>query len=159
MLPPYRTFIHAGDIEIDKDPASIVTILGSCVSVCLYDTKYHIGGMNHYLLPTWHAQGSEAFKYGNVAIPTLIENMLERGSTIRTIEAKIFGGASVDRNHDTIMIGQQNIDIAEEILEQYKIIVVAQDVGGEHARKIQFDLKGGKVRLAYTPHSEHNTRK
>lgn len=159
MLYPYHTFIHAGDIEIDKDPASIITVLGSCVSVCLYDTKHHIGGMNHYLLPTWHAQGAEAYKYGNVAIPTLIEIMLDRGSSIRTIEAKIFGGATVDADHDTMLIGQQNIDIAKTILDQYKIMIVAQDVGGEHARRIQFDLKGGKVKLAYTPHSEHNTRK
>jgi chemotaxis protein CheD len=158
-MHPYSTFIHAGEIEIDRAPASIVTVLGSCVSVCLYDTKRHIGGMNHYLLPTWHSQGSEAYKYGNVAIPTLIEIMLDRGSTIRTIEAKIFGGASVDTNHDTMLIGQHNIDIAKEILEQYKIAVVAQDVGGEHARKIEFDLKMGKVKLAYTPYSEYNPRR
>jgi chemotaxis protein CheD len=153
-MNPYSTFIHAGEIEIDRAPASIVTILGSCVSVCLYDKKHHIGGMNHYLLPTWHAQGSEAFKYGNIAIPTLIEIMLDRGSNIRTLEAKVFGGASVDMNYDRMMIGQQNIDIAKEILDQYKIMIVAQDVGGEHARRIQFNLKCGKVKMFYAPHTK-----
>lgn len=157
-MSPHSTFIHAGEIEIDKAPASIVTVLGSCVSVCLYDTKLHIGGMNHYLLPIWHSQGSEAFKYGNIAIPTLIETMLEKGSNLRTLEAKIFGGASVDTHYDKMMIGEQNIDIAKEILDQYKIMVVAQDVGGDHARRIQFYLKCGKVKMLYAPHTNENQR-
>ena len=30
---------------------SLSTVLGSCISVCLFDTVGAIGGMNHFLLP------------------------------------------------------------------------------------------------------------
>ena len=45
MLP--RKFIHVGEIYVGADPTEIVTVLGSCVAVCLFDRVNMIGGMNH----------------------------------------------------------------------------------------------------------------
>jgi chemotaxis receptor (MCP) glutamine deamidase CheD len=40
----------------------LVTVLGSCISVCLFESKLKIGGMNHFMLP------STALKKGFVGI-------------------------------------------------------------------------------------------
>ena len=55
MLP--RKFIHVGEIFVGIRPTEIVTVLGSCVGVCLYDRVEMIGAMNHYLLPLWNGNG------------------------------------------------------------------------------------------------------
>ena len=55
---------------------------------------------------------------------------------------------------EAMMIGQKNILVAKEILKEYKISIVAEDVGGQNGRKIQFDLERGKVLLKYTSKSE-----
>lgn len=154
MIHGSSTFIHVGQIHVDVAPAAISTILGSCVAVCLYDKKLEIGGMNHYLLPFWNGNGLQSPKFGNIAIPKLIETMLDIGSDIKNIEAKIFGGASMNvSSSNNMMIGEKNILVAREILKEYKIVLVAEDVGRENGRKIQFNLQNGKVLLKYTPKS------
>ncbi|OHE09976.1 MAG: chemotaxis protein CheD [Sulfurimonas sp. RIFOXYD12_FULL_33_39] len=151
MIIGSSTFIHVGQLHVDVAPAAISTVLGSCVAVCLYDTKLGIGGMNHYLLPFWNGNGLQSLRFGNISIPKLIETMLEHGSSINTMEAKIFGGASMNISaNENMMIGKKNILVAKEILKTYKIAVVAEDVGGINGRKIQFNLERKKVLLKYT---------
>lgn len=156
MISGSSTFIHVGQIHIDSSPAAISTVLGSCVAVCLYDEKLGIGGMNHYLLPFWNGNGLQSPKFGNISIPKLIEMMMAKGSTNRTMVAKVFGGASLNIGPlaDSMMIGEKNIMVAKEILGEYKISIVAQDVGGRSGRKIQFDLERGKIMLKYASSNE-----
>lgn len=150
MIEGCSTFIHVGQIHVDTAPTAISTVLGSCVAVCLYDASLGIGGMNHYLLPFWNGNGLQSPKFGNISIPKLIEAMMAKGSTHKSMEAKIFGGASMNIGiNDSMMIGQKNILVAKEVLKEYKIHIVAEDVGGQSGRKIQFDLQRGKVLLKY----------
>lgn len=155
MIHGTSTFIHVGQIHIDDAPHAISTVLGSCISVCLYDSTLGIGGMNHYLLPFWNGNGLQSPKFGNIAIPKLIEAMMAKGSSSKTIQAKIFGGASMNMTGtEAMMIGEKNILVAKEILKEYKISIVAEDVGGHNGRKIQFDLERGKVLLKYAQRSD-----
>ena len=49
---PHTTYIVQGEQALGFRPDHMVnTILGSCVSVCLWDSARSIGGMNHILLP------------------------------------------------------------------------------------------------------------
>ncbi|WP_295055820.1 chemotaxis protein CheD [Sulfuricurvum sp.] len=155
MIQGCSTFIHVGQIHVDTSPSAISTVLGSCVAVCLYDTALGLGGMNHYLLPFWNGNGLQSPKFGNIAIPKLIEAMLDAGSSIHRMEAKIFGGASMNIGaSEAMMIGQKNILVAREILREYRISIVAEDVGGQNGRKIQLNLERGKVQLKYTTRSD-----
>jgi chemotaxis protein CheD len=151
MILSSATFIHVGQIHVDYAPGAISTVLGSCVAVCLYDPRLRLGAMNHYLLPFWNGNGLQSPKFGNIAIPKLVEAMLEHGSSLRTMEAKIFGGASMHMMaSQSMMIGEKNVLVAREILEEYNIHIVAEDTGGQNGRKIQMDLERGKVLLKYT---------
>ena len=143
-------FIHVGEIHIGARATEISTILGSCISVCLYDNINRIGGMNHYLVPLWNENGLQSPKFGNISIPRLIESMLNIGCNISNIEAKIFGGGNViDVSQNDLMIGRKNILIAKEILKKYNIPITAHDVGGDKGRRIMMRSDTGKIFLKY----------
>ncbi len=151
MIQGCSTFIHVGEFYVDGEDKAISTVLGSCVAVCLYDKILRIGGMNHYLLPMWNRNGLQTPKYGNISVPKLIEAMMDRGSLPYQMEAKIFGGASISVGEfkSSMMIGEKNIIVAREILEQFKIPIVAEDVGGHYGRKIQLNCGRGTVLMKY----------
>lgn len=155
MIHGASTFIHVGQIHVDHAPTAISTVLGSCVAVCLYDERLGLGGMNHYLLPFWNGNGLQTPKFGNISIPRLIESMMEKGSKPSSMQAKLFGGASMNiSGSEAMMIGEKNIIVARQILDEYKIPIVAEDIGGQNGRKIQFNLEQGKVLLKYASRSD-----
>ncbi len=142
-----RKFLKAGEVFISQEGYEITTILGSCVSVCLWDTKLGIGGMNHYLLPLWNGEGLSSPRYGNIAIKKLIQKMESLGCRRKDLVAKVFGGASVLQHGGKgyLEVGQRNIVIAKDMLKEEKIRVISSDVDGELGRKIIFDTADGGV--------------
>ena len=143
-----KKFIHSSQLYVATEPTEIHTVLGSCVAVCLIDKTSFIAGMNHYLLPLWNNDGIPSPKFGNISIVKLIEAMEKAGSKRKNIIAKVFGGASPS-GLTTSQVGCRNIDIAEDILEEYGIEIVGKDVGGTNSRKIVLNSVNGKVILRY----------
>ncbi len=129
-----------------RDEVEVTTILGSCVSVCLWDPSMGCGGINHFMLPFWNGDGLPTPKYGNVAIDKLIIKLLGLGCRKERLVAKWFGGASVLGDAMGIMqIGARNIAVAEELLANHGIPTVARDAGGRQGMKITFNTKSGLV--------------
>lgn len=144
-------FLYPGQLIIFKEPSNIMTILGSCVAVCLWDNKLRFGGMNHYLLPMWKLQGLRTPKFGNVAIESLINEMLKNGSVPGNLVGKIFGGAKILKSNDQSLfdIGKKNHETAHDLLHKHKIKVVAENIGGTNGRKILFNTGTGEVLMKY----------
>ena len=150
-------FLYPAALFASKDPHRINTILGSCVAVCLWDPMLKIGGINHYMLPLWNGQGLASPKYGNIAIEKLLEKMKSFGSNQRNLKAKVFGGGEViETNISQFHIGERNIQIAFEMLDEYKIPVLGKSVGGKQGRKIQFDTFTGEVKQKLIQRTEGN---
>ena len=82
-----------GELYCDRTPQCLTTVLGSCVALCLWDSHLRFGGMNHFMLPNRPSNAPLSFKFGDVAVPELIEAMLVLGSNPRHLQAKLFGGA------------------------------------------------------------------
>jgi chemotaxis protein CheD len=141
-------YLLAGNIFVSTEPHVITTVLGSCVSVCLWDSVLHIGGMNHFMLPLWNGEGLASPKYGNIAVTKLLERLLDHGSHRRNLRAKIFGGGVVLKVTNPFMnIGERNIRLAEDMLREEGIPVVSSDTGGKTGRKILFNTESGVVLL------------
>lgn len=146
-----KIFIHVGQIHIGFNPTEISTVLGSCVAVCLFDKYRMVGGMNHYLLPLWNGNGLQTPKFGNVSIPRMIQSMIDIGCNPTNMEAKIFGGASINiSSNEDYMIGKRNVLTAKEILEEFKIQITAEDTGGSVGRRIMLRSDTGKVFMKYS---------
>ncbi|HEX6770065.1 MAG TPA: chemotaxis protein CheD, partial [Candidatus Binatia bacterium] len=72
-------YLHPGQLFVAADSYAVTTILGSCVAVCLWDPVTRIGGINHFLLPTFSGQGIASPRFGNIAIKDLLDQLAELG--------------------------------------------------------------------------------
>lgn len=141
-------YINSGELAFATSPCHIKTILGSCVGVILFDQRIHIGGMCHYLLAK-ATRDQRSTRYGDVAIPTLVEKLLENGSKLPDIKAWVAGGALLLDQHEIFFVGENNIKIADEILANYGIQVVQRVVAGDRGRRISLKIPEGKVTIGF----------
>ena len=141
-----KHFLFPGTIFADPLEYQISTVLGSCVAVCLWDKVVRRGGMNHMMLPLWNGEGLATPKYGNIAMEKLLSKVLAIGCHREHLVAKVFGGANVSGTGlEVFMIGDRNITLALQMLDDFRIPVVAKDVGGRVGRKIVMNSESGVI--------------
>lgn len=150
-----KHFLFPGTLHASGQECAITTVLGSCISVCLWDAARGGGGMNHYMLPLWNGEGLATPKYGTIAMEKLLEQVLAVGCKKDRLIAKVFGGANIlGMSQAACPIGQRNIELAFTTLEEWKIKVVASDVGGPVGRKIIMNTQTGVVLMGRGKHRE-----
>lgn len=143
---PGKHFLFPGNLHVSSAECQITTVLGSCVAVCLWDNVNRMGGMNHFMLPLWNGEGLATPKYGNIAMEKLLERILETGCRRQYLVAKVFGGANINgTGREAFMIGDRNATLALETLDEWKIPVMASDLGGRVGRKIIMNTATGVV--------------
>lgn len=147
----HMTIIHPGEFCSSTDDLIISTILGSCVSVVLFDPDRQCGGMNHFMLAQEgqnHLHFEETTgRYGIHAMELLINDMMKRGSQKSSFQAKVFGGGHVIKTGNHNAIPETNINFALDFLQNEKIPVISQDTGGDTGRKIFLFSQTGQVLL------------
>lgn len=140
-----------GEYAIGKHPLQLSTYgLGSCVAVTIYDNESKSGGLVHIMLPHTDKDNPEnPYKYATYAIPKLIEEIsVVSNKEPHELTAKIVGGSKMfeyiefGRN-----IGQRNIDESKRILENYNVNIESENTGGNHGRRVLFDLQNGEVEV------------
>jgi len=143
--PVAALYLHPGDVHVTVRPTQLTTILGSCVSVCLFDARARVAGMNHFLLPRAPENAVASTRYGDVAMDVLVARMLSLGASRDRMIAKLFGGANVLRafGEGELHIGLANVELARLALERQGIAVGAEDVGGPRGRKLVFVAPDG----------------
>jgi chemotaxis protein CheD len=139
-------YLHSGKFHVSATPCRISTILGSCVAVAVFDPVTGVGGLNHFLLPHGpFVAPAQAARFGNLAVPQLVEAVLAAGASRASLQAKLFGGACVlaafrkPGGH----LGTRNVEVAREMLKADGIPVVAEDVEGCSGRKLIFQTHDG----------------
>ena len=138
--------LEPGYILVPDNPVSISAVIGSGVSICIFDRKKRTGGMNHFILPYITTKGKTTALYGNVATTKLIKMVLAQKVSIKYLEAQIYGGAyHPEKNNKDI--GRENIEIARKILFENQISITSQDVGGEKGRKVVFNTNTNEVAI------------
>jgi chemotaxis protein CheD len=134
-----RVFLSPGQVLSLAEPTLVTTVLGSCVSVTLWDKDRHIGGVNHFVLP----RGGTSSRYGETAMLELLEGVLELGAHLRSLEAKVFGGAAVLPVGGEHTVGTANVAFALGELARRGIPVAARRTGGERGRLLVFNTETG----------------
>lgn len=139
-------YLHPGQVVVCDTPTAVTTILGSCVSVLLYDERRGVGGVNHFLLPHWAGTGVDNARFGAAAMRQLVDGVRALGGRRADLRAKVFGGACVleafgrtDGEH----LGDRNVRVALDALRAEGIPVLAQDTGGRRGRRLQFTTDDG----------------
>lgn len=154
--------ISPGEYYFTDDDMVIVTVLGSCISACIRDTKLGIGGMNHFMLPVSASADkdspiSESMRYGSYAMEVLINQLIRNGARRDNLEAKIFGGANVIKSFTSSNVGERNAKFVKEFLDNEGIKVVGEDLLDVYPRKVYYFPKTGKVLMKKIKSLNNNT--
>lgn len=146
--------VGIADLNLVLPPDTIMTIgLGSCIGISIYDKELKIAGLAHIMLPdsTQFKVVSNPFKFADLAIPILLQKMLEKGSIKRNLIAKIVGGASMFNFSDAKIIsdiGKRNVESVKDVLNNREgIKIVAEETGGKKGRTMIVDPENGEVTI------------
>lgn len=139
-----KKHITQGEMSVGSRPDDVIsTILGSCVSCCLWDPVAGVGGMNHMLLTVRGSRADMCNLAGLNAMELLINGILKLGGQRNRLHAKAFGGARMVAGLSDV--GQTNSDFILDFLKTEGIVCEGHSLGGTNARHIMFWPATGRV--------------
>ncbi|MEW6693884.1 MAG: chemoreceptor glutamine deamidase CheD [Pseudomonadota bacterium] len=144
-----------GEYFVSDEDVLIMTVLGSCIAACIWDSRLRIGGMNHFMLPEGGADTSG--RYGSYAMELLINELIKRGSTREYMQAKVFGGGAVIAGMTSMNVGERNTQFVLDYLATERIPVVSKDVMDIYPRKVVFFPVTGKAMVKRLAHAHPET--
>ena len=156
MLSNANQVVKVGIAQMDvvKAPNTIRTSgLGSCVGVILYDESKQIAGLIHVMLPDSNLGRTDVVnvaKFADTGIKALIDLLKLEGVHAFKLKAKIAGGAQMFKftsDKDSMRIGPRNVEAVKEELRKNSIPLVAEDIGGNSGRTIEFDPMTSKLNI------------
>ena len=141
--------VAMAEMKVESKPIELVTSVGSCVAICLYNSTNRCGGLAHIMLPN-SAIAPQDFppcKFADTAIPALANAVREITGKEARLSAKIAGGANIFKfeNNPGLTIGAKNVSAVRSALGANGIRLVAEDVGGSYGRRISFNIGSGVV--------------
>lgn len=148
-----KVFLKPGEIYLSTTGREISTILGSCISVCIFDKKLRFGVINHVVLPhiniSAQAKRFDSMQFADTSTIELLKFMKRNGSRRHNLEVKILGGANniglLNESNET-NIGSKNLKMVEDVLQKHKIKISAKVCGGNLGLKLVFNTQTGELR-------------
>ncbi len=141
--------VDMAGMKIDSRPVELVTSVGSCVGICLYDRIHRCGGLAHIMLPHSHLGLHEPLpsKFADTAVVALTNGIRALTGQETRLTGKIAGGANMFANTlaKGLDIGGRNIEAVRQALTSSRIRITGEDVGGSNGRRISFNLVTGEV--------------
>jgi len=152
--------ILPGEYYVTYQDEAIVTVLGSCVSACVRDRIYNIGGMNHFMLPKQSSYAgssvlADSNRYGNFAMENMINEILKNGGRRQNLEIKIFGGGKILASMTDI--GHRNIEFIHEYIREECLDLISEDTGDIYPRKVMYFPYTGKAKVKRLRSLHNNT--
>ncbi len=148
LTPPQSTLhVHPGRTVTSTDGASLVTIVGSGAVVCVWDPVRGVGGMSHFLLPE-AGNAPRVTRFGDVALKSLLSELVSRGADARRLRARVYGGSAPPISDGMNHLGVRNISQAISFLTSKSVPVVDREVGGSSARKVVFNPAQGTAQVS-----------
>ncbi len=146
-----KYYLGPGHVVISDKPALIWIVLGSCVSIILYDEKSRLTAACHAQLPsktkknTLHSEvcpqvcyneqpDRNEMKYLDTALDYMIHRLAKKGVLPAQLCAFILGGSNIMQKERTNSIGELNVKKAHELLKKYGIPLRSEQSGGNKGR-------------------------
>lgn len=145
--------LNVGEFYATGQREAIGTLVGSCITTCIFEKGGGIGGMNHFLIPG-DFRDEEIFispnaRIGMFAIELLMGELIKLKVDRDKLCAKIFGGGGGLAGKASV--GDSNIRFIKTFMAMEQIPIVGEDLGGNWARKILFFPENGRVMLKRIP--------
>ena len=157
-----KIIVGMADLGVTSGDDNMLTTLGlgSCVGICLYDGATKIIGMAHCMLPDSKTiqNNLNIAKFIDTATIRLINDMSRIGANKLALKAKIAGGAQMFSSvsvSDSMRIGERNAEAAMNVLREFRIPVMAKDVGRDFGRTIEFYASDGRLVIKTIGHGTY----
>jgi len=142
-------WVGIGEVKSAVEGAQLGAILGSCVSVVLWQPEQRFAVMNHILLPRQgrHRKSEQAdTRFAADSWHMMKERLAHRGISLNSCIAFVAGGGNVI---DTLQgdIGMHNIECMLDLLETAAIPVHTANVGGTNHRTTRFNPVTGEFKV------------
>ena len=147
---PGRISIQTGGVHATREHVRLRTLLGSCVTACIWDESARVGGMNHFMLP----DGDDPLlptRFGIHAMELLINELMKLGADRRRLKAKSFGAAAVIRSALGSGVAQRNEAFVRSFLQTEGIALVSSRFGGTTAMEVEFEPTTGRAFVRQAP--------
>jgi chemotaxis protein CheD len=140
-------------MKVESKQVELLTSVGSCVAICLYDFQHKCGGLAHIMLPHSNLGTQEPLpsKFADTAVPTLAKAIRQISGKESRLTAKISGGANMfaSLGINRLDIGTKNIKATKAALDECNIRLLSEDVGGFNGRRITFNPTSGTVSVRH----------
>jgi len=140
--------ILPGQVQLARSSGSLNTkimrtVVGSGVSICLWDSVNGCGVMSNFMYPQKGVTDSTTDMFGDISTKKAIKLLERQGIACKDMIAHIIGGSRSDDIWDKT--GFQNITSARKVLQAHRIPIYSEDVSGRMGRKIVFNVQNGHV--------------
>lgn len=135
--------LRPGYVAVSEDPCLLRTVCGSGIVLTLWDRLKKVGGMIHCVLPGTIAGERRDNFHADMAVYSLVKEMIGVCDSSSYWEAQLFGGASRKRTPENKAV--EVIGEIKGLLQRLKITIVCEDTGGRVGRKIIFDTYSGDI--------------
>ncbi len=152
ITPTYH--LEPGYLYISKDSGIIRTVIGSCVSVCIWDCVNTKGGMCSVERSKTPKGENPSGRDAGPAVTHLIKMLESEGGKRQDMKAQIFGGAGNSIVKSSFKNGTERAATVKKQLQKNGISIISEDTGGAVGRKIIFDTFNGHIVVAKV----HNLR-
>ncbi len=145
--------VGISDMQVSDNPDVVIAThaLGSCIAVIAHDPIRSVGGMLHYQLPSSKKASDNAkenpAKYADTGIPLLFKLMYKFGCKKKDMIVKVAGGGMFCGQNSTFKIGERNFIVLRKIFWNARVLIEAEDVGGDKSRTAFLHVDTGKVRI------------
>lgn len=146
MVIAEQHLVGLGQIQIARNEDTLASILGSCVGVAVFDPSRRIAAFAHVVLPNSGGRPGLPGRFADTAIPTMLQELRNKGANPQQLRAKIAGGARMFGNSQ-INIGERNAEEVRRQLKEKNIPLIAEDVGGTKGRKVSFCPQTSKMEI------------
>jgi chemotaxis protein CheD len=156
--------LRPGELVVTRESRWVITLLGSCVAVTMFNARLHLAAICHGMLPGPRNEECPAagqpqqFRYLSCVIPEMAGRFQMAGIDVSEIEVKMFGGGNVinlgAESHQKQWIGTANVTAARSLLQAARLTVRSENVGGSCGRKIVFNTHSGLVLHKHLSRSE-----
>lgn len=155
------TIVPSGGMEIRRS-GQLKAYLGSCVGLAIIDTKRHIGGMIHILLPEpkYNIPDSQLTCYASTGIPLFLDSLFNEGALKENLSAYISGGALIDPStHQDLAlnIGGRSLEITLNILKENRIPIKFLEASGTIGFCIMLDVSKATCTIEPVIKETHKT--
>ena len=147
--------LSPGQLLVTREPQIVVTVLGSCVAVTMFDATSGLAAICHAMLAQPQATedarlaADRPYRFVSRAVPAMLDAYRRAGVPLRRIQVKLFGGGNVIAHaaspFGSAAIGPANIGVARDLIECARLSITAENTGGRTGRKILFNTATGEV--------------